>query len=82
MAVRPFLMAFTPIDVQNAESVRHFANAYKDLYRELFEDQPEIDNQTHYLLYPLDFLQASYPLVKARVMNKLFLQAFPEVELI
>jgi hypothetical protein len=81
MSVRPFLMAFTPLDVQNAESVRHFANAYKDIYAELFEDAPEIDNQTHYLLYPLDFLQSAYPLAKARVMTKLFKQAFPEVEL-
>jgi hypothetical protein len=75
--VRPYLMAFTNIDVEQAGGIRIFADVYKDLFRSIYSKEPDMDETTGLRIYPPQFLQQYYELVCDMVQERMFNTAFP-----
>jgi hypothetical protein len=75
--VRPYLMAFTNIDVEQSGSIRIFADVYKDLFKSIYSKEPDQDETTGLRIYPPQFLQQYYELVCDMVQERMFNSAFP-----
>jgi hypothetical protein len=75
--VRPFLMAFTSIDVEITGGVRRFADAYKELYREQFNKEPAVDEYSGLRLYDPEWLSKMFGAACFKVSETLFNSSFP-----
>jgi hypothetical protein len=76
MTVRSYLMAFTPINVEKADSIKRFAYEYQQLFFKLNGVEADGRDFNGSVLFPVAFLHAHFDEATRRVQQDLFTKEF------